>query len=609
VPLDSPRPILSTPKLADATGLSARSLPSSTCVHVVVIIAVLLLGLAPITVEGPSHLRQRLQSVELQPQNEDDAPVLPEMQSSSASASSPASASLRSGPGRNAASSASSMPLIHQRRQHIISNTPDATNPVQTILQPDIPNPPRLAKTLPVPSMVRMAPMRQHVPTLTAPTLSAIVKPAAPPTPAPAPQPALPKVQPANVDTVALTSATELVDSPKIAAYKSAGRTYQPPKPPPPPPAATRPSAPAVAANSAPNPPSNATPAGGTDSRNLLVVNALEVQSTLSERDIPAAEIHGRFEVTASPSLPEAPTTGGSSSSAGVSGSGVANSGNGAGKGAATSKSASGAGTGGTHGNGAGTGTANIAGSGAGHGTGLGNGTGNGTGHASSPGMGNGTGNAPAGGNGSAPFSGMTIVGGTSGDGMRSPPADIATVNPNDPRASYGMTILSHGSSGGAVRDYGVFTGGPVYTVYLDVSKLGVHGARWSFQYGASRDDRIAHPGVPLTPPLPQDERLPQLPSALVAANVGRVVVIQANLKADGKLDGFHVLESPDQRLNEGIIASLTHWYFDPAAMGSDKIAVKVLFGIPIASAMADNGISQQADQHTPADAARTPAQ
>jgi hypothetical protein len=223
--------------------------------------------------------------------------------------------------------------------------------------------------------------------------------------------------------------------------------------------------------------------------------------------------------------------------------------------------------------------------------------------------MGNGTGNAPAGGNGSAPFSGMTIVGGTSGNGGLHSESASGNVNPNDPRGSYGLTILSNGGSGGAVRDYGVFTGGPVFTVYLDLSKLGAH-ARWSFQYSASRDARIAHPGVPLTPPLPQDERLPQLPPALVAANVGRLVVIQANLKADGKLEAFHVLESPDQRLNEGIITSLTHWYFDPAAMGTDKIAVKVLFGIPIATAMAENGISQQADQHIPGDATpHTPAQ
>ena len=69
------------------------------------------------------------------------------------------------------------MPQIHQRRQHIISNTPDATNPVQTILQPDIPHPPRLNTTLPIPSMVRMAPA-QRAPSLTARKLTAIVKPA-----------------------------------------------------------------------------------------------------------------------------------------------------------------------------------------------------------------------------------------------------------------------------------------------------------------------------------------------------------------------------------------------------------------------------------------------
>ena len=200
----------------------------------------------------------------------------------------------------------------------------------------------------------------------------------------------------------------------------------------------------------------------------------------------------------------------------------------------------------------------------------------------------------------------MTIVGGSGGgNGLRSAPSN-ANVDANNPRGTYGLTILSAAGSGGAVRDYGVFTDGPVYTVYLDVTKLGLHGTRWSLQYSASRDDRLAHPGVALSPPLPQDERLPQLPPAVVAANLGRLVVIQANLKADGKLEAFHVLESPDQRLNEGIVACLTHWYFDPAAMGGDKVPVKVLLGIPIAPAMADNGVSQQANQDT---TARTPAQ
>jgi hypothetical protein len=495
------------------------------------------------------------------------------------------------------------MPLIHQRRQHIISNTPDATNTVQTILQPDIEHPPRLLATLPIPSMVRVALPRQ-APLLTAPVLSAVVKPAAPPAPAAVPQPTLPKVQPSNIDTVALTSATELVDSPKIPAYATAGHTFQPPKPPPPPPpAAARPSAPTVAANSTPAPSTTASPATGADSRNLLVVNAFEVKPALSEHDIPPGEIHGRFEVALSPSLPDAPTTGGSSSSVGVSGSGVATSGNGAGKGHANSPA--GASTGRARGEGAGSGKATIASSGSGSGrdTGLGNGTGSGTGRASGTGMGNGAGTSSAGGNGAAPFSGMTITGGTSPNGLNSGAAN-SNIDAHNPPNTYGMTIVSTGSSGGGLRDYGVFHDGPVFTVYVNVARIGIHGARWSLQYSAAREVRIAHAGYPVTPPFPHTEVLPLLPPAIVAANIGRLFVFQAILKSDGTLEAFHVLESPDARINDPILAALTKWTFEPASMGDDKVPIKILMGIPIASVMADTGVSQQADRHTPADAA-----
>jgi hypothetical protein len=490
------------------------------------------------------------------------------------------------------------MPLIHQRRQHIISNTPDATNTVQTILQPALEHP-RLLATLPVPSMIRMAPPKQ-APRLTAPVMSAVVRPAAPPAPAPVPQPTLPKIRPTTIDAVPLTSATELADSPKIPAYATSGRTFQPAPPPPPPPAAAKPSAPTVAANTAPAPPpSTAAPSTGTDSRNLLVVNAFEVKSTLSERDIPPGEIHGRFEVAPAPSLPEAPTTGGSSSSVGVSSSGVATSGNGAGKGHASS--ASGANTGTARGNGSGGGTATVAGSGSGHDTGLGNGTGAGTGHAASAGTGNGTGTSPAGGSGGSPFSGMTITGGTSSS-LNSTAAS-GNVDVHNPPGTYGMTIVSSGGSGGGQRDYGVFHDGPVFTVYVNVTRIGIHGARWSLQYSAARDIRIAHAGLPLTPPFPQTEVLPLLPPALVAANVGRVFVFQAMLKADGTLEAFHVVETPDARLIDPILSTLTKWTFEPASMGTDKVPIKILMGIPIAPIMADTGVSQQADRHAPADA------
>lgn len=598
MPFDSPRPVVSTPTLAQATGFPARSLPSSASAHIVVVVVILLLGFAPVVRQRSPYDRPIPQRLDLQnePQN---APLLPAIDSSSASASSPGSASARSARGRDAASSASSMPVIHQRRQHIISNTPDATNSVQTILQPGLEHP-RLLATLPVPTMVRIAPPR-HPPSLTAPVLSAVVKPAAPPAPPAPPRPTIPKVQSSSIDTVALTSATELAES-KIHAYATGGHSFQPPKPPPPPPpAAAKPSAPKLAANTAPAPPPAAAPSTGSDSRNLLVVNAFEVKPTLSEKDIPPGEIHGRFEVTDSPSVPEAATTGGSSSSVGVSSSGVASSGKGAGKGHANS--APGAGTGGTHGEGSGGGTSTIAASGSGHNKGLGNGTGSGTGSASGTGMGNGAGNSPAGGNGAAPFSGMTIVGGSSG-GVNAASSAGYNVEVKNPPGTYGMTIVSTGSSGGALRDYGVFNDGPAYTVYIDVSKLGIHGTRWSLQYSASRDVRIAHAGYRLMPPFPQKQVLPQLPPAVVAANVGRLFVFQAMLKPDGTLEGFRVIETPDVRVNERILASLTEWTFEPASMGNDKVPIKILMGVRIDSAMADTGAGQQAGDHSPADAA-----
>lgn len=495
------------------------------------------------------------------------------------------------------------MPVVFKGSQHIVSNTQDATNTVQTILQPDIEQPRRLAAPIPVPSMVKMA-SPQHPPSMAAPTLSKVVQPAAPPTPTPVAQPTPPKFAHVDVDTVPLTSATELADSPRIAAYNTTGQSFQPIHPPSPP-AAVKPSAPVLAANATPAPPPpplNVKPGGGADSHNIVVVNAVEVHSEIAE--VPAAEIHGRFEVTADPSV-EGHGSGGSSNSAGVHGSGLASTGNGAGKGPATSASATGAGAAGAHGkSSAGNGRSTIAsaGHGGGHGPGSGAGTGHGTTHGSGAGTGSGNGTGVAG-NGSAPFSGMTIVGG-SVSGATAAPTSIA-VNPGPPPpGTYGMTIVSSGSSGGGLRDYGVFNDGPVFTVYVDVSKLGIHGTRWSLQYSAARDVRIAHAGYMLTPPFPQTQVLPLLPSALVAANVGRLFVFQAMLKADGTLDGFHVLESPDARLNDPIFASLIKWTFQPASMGNDKVPIKILMGIPIASAMADTGVSQQAGDHPPTDAA-----
>lgn len=206
--------------------------------------------------------------------------------------------------------------------------------------------------------------------------------------------------------------------------------------------------------------------------------------------------------------------------------------------------------------------------------------------------MGSGVGN----GNGASPFPGMTIAGGVHGGSGGSTTPAVHDVTPPK-HSSYGMTIISSGSSGGGLRDFGVFNDGPVYTVYLDVSKIGINGTRWSLQYGAARDVRLAHPGVLLSPPFPDVQKLPHLPPALVASNMGRLLVVQATLTPDGALESFHVLQTPDERFNSPLLASLAQWTFQAATMGTDKVPVKVLIGIPIAAPMAtDPDTVQQAD-------------
>src|SRR5438034_11616176 len=125
-----------------------------------------------------------------------------------------------------------------------------------------------------------------------------------------------------------------------------------------------------------------------------------------------------------------------------------------------------------------GTGASVESGPGLGH-TGLGPGSGAETGagasdgKSSSPGAGAGTGKgtgAGAGvGPGAGPFAGMSIVGGAGSA------ASSGAGRPFGPEASgsYGLTVVAAGPSGGGIRDFGVFSDEPVYTVYLDMRRHG----------------------------------------------------------------------------------------------------------------------------------------
>lgn len=611
------RPAVSTPTLAQVSGFPADWLATSACVHIVAIIVLLLIPEIPIVREVPVRPREA-QETPISLVKSKDPPLLASIQSS-ASGSRPAPSPKNAAPGHSLGSGSSSvMPVVFKGAQHIVSDTPDADNSVQTILQPDIENPPRLHAPIPVPSLVKIA-APQRPPSLSAPRLSADIHVAAPPVPAPAAAPPLP-LQHAEINTVPLTSQTTLVDSPKLAVFATAGRSYTPPKQPPPPPSPPSPvaSAPVVAAAS-PSPEAPAVTAKsniGQDAHNLLVANAIDVQSNQSKELLAEVEIHGRFEVSSNPRLAGVGASSPSSAKT-ASGSG---SGSGRGSGASRAKgsgSSAGAGTGtrGRAGNGAAEATGNAEGKDGVSGRSSSDGSGRGSSGNNGQGAGNGNGTGSAGtgnGNQPSPFMGMTITGGVhSGSGGMAVAGRRDLDQTKHGHGSYGMTIISTGASGGGLRDFGVFSDGPVYTVYVDVSSIGIQGTRWSLQYGPSREVRLAHPGVLLSPPFPETQKLPHLPPALVASNIGRLLVVQAVLTPDGALDSMRILQTPDERLNQPLIASLAHWTFQPASMGAEKVPVRILLGVPVAAIMAtEPDAPPSADQAASRDSAtRTSAQ
>ena len=594
MPSANARPVLSTPELANFSGFPADWAATSACAHIIFFVILLLIPGIPVIRDTPLRDRQ-IQETRLQLSKSTDTALLASVQSSSSS-SSAAPSPKSAGPATrsSAAGSNSVLPVVFKGAQHIVSDTPDADNAIQTILQPDIENPPRIHTPIPVPSMVKLA-SAQRPPSIAAPHLSASIKVAAPPVPAPTPAPPLPTPQHVEVNTVPLTTQTALVDSPKLPVFVTAGRNYSPPKQPPPPPSTPNPVAAAPQPSkdplANPGPPDLiARPNTGQDAHNILVANAIEVHAAPSSSALPEVEIHGRFEVSSNPRLsaggasapPDSKAGSGTASGSGH-GTGASKSrGNGSGSGTGSASGASGAASGapGGHGGGNGNGSGAATGSGSGHGSSGNGSSGNGAG------AGNGNGTGAGNGNGVSPFGGITIAGGVHGGSGGSVSPAVHDVTPPK-HSSYGMTIISTGSSGGGLRDFGVFNDGPVYTVYLDVSKIGINGTRWSLQYSAARDIRIAHPGVLLSPPFPDTEKLPHLPPELVASNMGRLLVVQATLTPDGALESFRILQTPDERLNSPLLASLSQWTFQAATMGTDKVPIKVLIGIPIAAPMA----------------------
>lgn len=243
-----------------------------------------------------------------------------------------------------------------------------------------------------------------------------------------------------------------------------------------------------------------------------------------------------------------------------------------------------------------GDGTALVAGgSGKGKGSkyGAGNGGGlepvpadSGTGRGSAPG-GNGTGGGRAemlgsgGGAGNSPggesFPGISIRGGTYNT------AASIRAHVIKPQTSYAMTITSTASSGGGLPDYGVFQNQKVYTVYLDMRSSDDDPApAWTLQYALlqpSDPSAIRIVGVP-TPPYASLKQVPELTGELASVCAYKLIVVSGILSVNGKLEQISVKKTPDPRINAVIADALANWMFQPSQIQGNPVALKIMLGI-----------------------------
>ena len=407
--------------------------------------------------------------------------------------------------------------------QEIISDFPNAVNRVQTIRRPDLVSPPELK-----------FPLRLQ---------SVVILPAA----------AAPKYD-VHRTQVQIPIAEPTVEMPKLVSV---------PQPLPTTPVETASNNPAVQPKSVNSP---VVELQNNPRKAVIVVNAVSVAPDPSVQ-IPDAQLSGSFVV--GPSLgkaaPVKSPAEGNGKSAETAPTKIAasvsqpNKGNNAGTestgGVGNTSPAIGAGSGSM----AATGTGLMSGNGAGSGSGL-----------SVPGNGNDGLNRRSPGNSGT--GGISISGGSSGRngglGSRSVPTS----------RSYGMTIISGGSSGGAGRDMGVFDRSEtVFSVAIPMSDAG-GGPDWPMQYSL-KSHAQSGAGM-LVPPFAQKKVAANIARAQIAGEQG-LVFITGTIDETGKLQSLRSIRVQDARTQTALHA-LQQWEFLPAQLDGRPVATKVLIGVTV---------------------------
>ena len=437
--------------------------------------------------------------------------------------------------------------------QPLVSAPPMAKLGIQTILQPMLKNPPILQKTFALPNLA--------------------IAPAPPP-----PEPSKP-VMKVESGRIAVRPVEKIVRAPKLSlpvAESSAmpdlttdsGPMPQAP-PPKPIPQPVRPSD---------------VPVNSRGQQGLLVLNAIPPPPDVIAK-VPLGEARSLFAVAPGESTliadPSAGSKGGGASTKSTGNGTPSDNANGdaiadvpSGGGSGMGSSGSGVGSGAKYGTGTGAGlNSGVEGSGGGRGSAAGTGTGSGTGNAL--GSGRGAGNAA----GAGGFPGISIRGGSYGNGS----GDIHPKLTPRNQTSYGMTITSTASSGGGLPDFGVFQNQKVYTVYLDM-RVGDDDTApsWTLQYAPLQPTSGQAGGAPKqpTPPYATLKQVPELTPELAAACAHKMIVVAGVLTADGKLEQLSVKKTPDPQVNSVVTDALSNWTFQPSLIDGKPIALKVMMGI-----------------------------
>lgn len=166
---------------------------------------------------------------------------------------------------------------------------------------------------------------------------------------------------------------------------------------------------------------------------------------------------------------------------------------------------------------------------------------------------------------------GLTISGGTGRSGGRA--------THDSTQSSYGITVISSGTNGGATRDLGVFDRSEtVYTVYIPMADAG-GGPDWSMQY-AMLGQASSENGM-LTPPVAV-KKVPAIVTDDEAGNRATRVFLSAVVSDKGELT-VRPPHQIDVRTQQALDA-LRRWQFLPAQLNGCAVGTKLLIGVAIVS-------------------------